>query len=65
MSIYAVRKHRGAWAICDEQKPVMLLESYEEAKGRSRCRGGAGQGQPTLSFQDALSCKKANVGAQA
>jgi len=31
MSMYAVRKRRGAWTICDDQKPLMLLDSYEEA----------------------------------
>ena len=31
MSMYAVRKRQGAWTICDDQKLLMLLDSYEEA----------------------------------
>jgi len=31
MSIYAVRKRRGTWTICDDQKPLLLVDSYEEA----------------------------------
>jgi hypothetical protein len=31
MPLYAVRKRHGAWTICDDQKPLMLLDSYEEA----------------------------------
>jgi hypothetical protein len=31
MSMYAVRKRRGAWTICDDQKLLMLLDNYEEA----------------------------------
>jgi hypothetical protein len=31
MAMYAVRKRRGAWTICDDHNPLMLLDSYEEA----------------------------------
>jgi hypothetical protein len=31
MSIYTVKKHRGAWAVCSGGDAVMLFDSYEEA----------------------------------
>jgi hypothetical protein len=31
MAMYAVRKRRGAWTICDDRNSLMLLDSYEEA----------------------------------
>jgi hypothetical protein len=40
MSIYAVRKRRGAWTIFDQQKPAMLLDNYEEALGIARAAAG-------------------------
>jgi hypothetical protein len=66
MSIYAVRKHRGAWAICDKQKPVMLLESYEEALEVAHAAAEVlvKASQP-FRFSIALTCGKADVREEA
>ncbi len=40
MTVYAVRKRDGQWAVCSAQSVTMLFESYEEALEIARTAAG-------------------------
>ena len=40
MTVYAVRKRDGHWAVCSAQSVTMVFESYEEALETARTAAG-------------------------
>jgi hypothetical protein len=40
MTVYAVRKRDGQWAVCAAQSVTMVFESYEEALETARTAAG-------------------------
>jgi hypothetical protein len=40
MTVYAVRKRDGQWAVCSAQSVTMLFQSYEEALEIARTAAG-------------------------
>lgn len=41
MTVYAVRKRHGHWAVCSAETAAMLFESYEEALELARTAAAA------------------------
>jgi hypothetical protein len=40
MTVYAVRKRDGQWAVCSAQSVTMVFQSYEEALETARTAAG-------------------------
>ena len=45
MTVYALRKRNGQWAVCSAQSVTMLFESYEEALEIARTAAGVVAGR--------------------